>query len=382
MNKKGSNRMIGEGRRRCVFIGAAIMGASTCLAQIPPSNQPDLPVDTSTKVEVIRLLASDIENSYVFPDVAVKLAKMLNGHQAHGDYATITSSKAFSELLSQQMRDVAHDAHLNVFYSAKALAPTPELPADGVLRMPPPTPGFLRQLAQDNYGFSAIEHLDGNIGYLKITGFRDAGLAGETLAAAMAFVANTSGLIIDLRQNTGGAPTSVALLASYLLDGNTVHLNDLEFRKPGTREYSVQQFWTQAYVPGKRYVDKEVYILTSARTPSAAEEFTYDMQVLKRATVVGETTWGGANPGGGRRLTEHFSAFIPVGRAINPITNTNWEGKGVEPDIKVRQADALKTAYKMALQHLIEKTKDASDLEVLKRAQANIDDAAAAPGER
>jgi len=82
------------------------------------------------------------------------------------------------------------------------------------------------------------------------------------------------------------------------------------------------------------------------------------MKNLKRATLVGETTGGGANPGGPVRLTEHFDVFIPAGRAISPITKTNWEGTGVKPDVEVPKELALKTAYQMALNKLAEKATD------------------------
>jgi C-terminal processing protease CtpA/Prc len=126
-------------------------------------------------------------------------------------------------------------------------------------------------------------------------------------------------------------------------------------------------------VPGQRYIDKEVYILTSPRTFSAAEEFTYDLQALKRVTVVGETTAGGANPGGPYRLGDHFYAAMPRGHSINAVTKSNWEGKGIEPDVKVPEARALKTAHRIALQHLIEKTTDPQALGSLKQALATLE---------
>jgi len=141
----------------------------------------------------------------------------------------------------------------------------------------------------------------------------------------------------------------VALICSYLFGDKRVHLNDLYFRAGNTTE----EFWTNPSVPGKKFLDKDVYVLTSTRTFSGAEEFSNNLKTLKRAVIVGETTGGGANPGGNVRLSEHFNAFVPTGRAINPITKTNWEGTGVEPDVKVPKEQALKTAYLMALKKSI-----------------------------
>ena len=170
----------------------------------------------------------------------------------------------------------------------------------------------------------------------------------------MNFVANTDALIFDLRQNGGGDPVMVALICSYLFGDKPVHLNDLYWRKGDHTD----EFWTKPNVAGKRYGDKDIYILTSSRTFSGAEEFSYNLKNLKRATIVGETTGGGAHPGGTVRLHEHFGVFVPIGRAISPITKTNWEGTGVEPDVKVSKEQALKTAYLMALNKQSERAKD------------------------
>jgi C-terminal processing protease CtpA/Prc len=180
--------------------------------------------------------------------------------------------------------------------------------------------------------------------------FQPAELAGDTAAAAMNFLTNTDALIIDIRANGGGAPSMVALVSSYLFGGEPVHLNDLYFRPEDT----THQWWTLPHVPGKRYQDKPVYVLTSKRTFSAAEEFAYNLKSLKRATIVGETTGGGAHPGGMHRLNEHFLVFVPSGRAINPLTKSNWEGTGVAPDLPVAAAQALKTAHLAALKKVAE----------------------------
>jgi C-terminal processing protease CtpA/Prc len=160
------------------------------------------------------------------------------------------------------------------------------------------------------------------------------------VAAAMTFLAGTRAMIIDLRQNGGGSPRMVALVASYLFDRRT-HLNDLWTRSTDATE----EFWTQDSVAGRRFGgEKPVFVLTSARTFSGGEEFTYDLKTLKRATIVGETTGGGAHPVRGRRIDDHFMIGVPFARAVNPVTHTNWEGVGVEPDTKVPAADALTTA--------------------------------------
>ena len=342
---------------------AVLIFAVATAAQGPGPRAPDVSIDAATKAQVIDSLAQHLQ-SYVFPDVADRLSKMLRDHLARGEYDSVNSAKSFSKLLTDQMREIAHDAHLHVAYVGNFPASAPPKPSEPLQ----PDRKMLRQLQTHNYGFDDVKRLPGNIGYLKLTEFSDAQEGGSTAAATMAFLAHTDALIIDLRQNMGGSPGMVDLLASYFFEAiPPTHLNDLSMRRPGTTEHTIQQWWTLPYVPGSRYLDKEVYILTSRHTPSAAEEFTYDLKALKRATVVGESTWGGANPGEFVPLGSGFEAFIPAGEAVNPVTKRNWEGTGVEPDIKVVAADALKTAHVAAIKHLIERTTDAEELAALKQ---------------
>lgn len=198
---------------------------------------------------------------------------------------------------------------------------------------------------RNNYGLHRVERLDGNVGYIELRGFIGSPEAGGAVTAAMNLLANTDALVFDLRRNSGGSPVTIGFISSYLFD-RRVHLNDLYFRETGRR----QSFHTSDTVEGRKYGErKPVYILTSKDTFSAAEEFTYNLKHLTRAVIVGETTRGGAHPGGVRGLTEHFGIWLPTGRAINPITGTNWEGVGIAPDIAVDSTDALRAAHLDAL---------------------------------
>ena len=348
---------------------AGLVDLDLSLSAQPKPSQPDMSIDAKAKVEAIASLARGLKDEYVFPDIGDKVAKMLEERSVRGEYDSVTNAKGFSDVLTKQMQEIAKDKHLRFLYNAQVLPAV--LPSAKPGEGPPPDARQLLRLRRNNYEFEKVEHLSGNIGYLKLNAFVEAERGGGVAAGAMAFLANTDALIIDLRQNGGGEPSMLALLGSYFFSGS-VHLNDLAYRISGTRDYHVTQTWTQPYVPGQRYLDKEVFILTSARTFSAAEEFTYDLQALRRATVVGETTAGGANPGGPYRVTDHFYAAMPRGHSINPVTKTNWEGKGIEPDVKVPEQDALKTAQRLALEHLVKKTTDEQSLAALKRALANL----------
>jgi len=309
-----------------------------------PRDQPDRTVTGPERAQVIDALGKALRDRYVFPEVGEKLDARLKQRLTAKAYDTVTSAKAFSRILTEDLAAIARDKHLNVLYFSEAPQPRPQGRPAG------PDP-----MASRNYGFAKVERLPGNVGYLKLDGFADpSGEAGQIAAAAMAFLAGTDAMIIDLRQNGGGSPAMVAFLCTYFFEGNPVHLNSLYWRTTG----ETQQWWTLGHVPGKRYVGRDVYVLTSSRTFSAGEEFTYNMQTQKRATIVGETTGGGANPGGMERLSDHFGAFIPSGRAINPITKTNWEGTGVSADMAVPADKALDAAYRDALTKLTAKTRN------------------------
>jgi len=356
---------------RTVFPAVVLLTAmfSSSASGQPSPNQPDMAVDASIVGNTITLLAKGLRSAYVFPDVGEKVAAMLEQRQARGEYASVSSAKAFSELVTRQMFELTRDKHLRLLYSSQVV---PQFPLVTPKTLPPPSPRMLEQLRASNYEFEKVERFPGNIGYLKLNAFVEAERGGSVAAGAMAFLANTDALIIDLRENGGGEPSMVALLASYFFSGS-VHLSSLAYRLEGTTEYDLTQIWTSPYVPGERYLDKAVYILTSERTFSAAEEFTYDLQALKRATVIGATTAGGANPGGPYRLVDHFYAGMPRGHSINPVTNTNWEGTGIEPNVKVPATDALKVARRMALEGLIERTSDSRAVTALKQALASLD---------
>ncbi len=202
---------------------------------------------------------------------------------------------------------------------------------------------YRKEIKQHNCTIETAKILPHNIGYMKFNAFPDAAICGKTVTAAMTSLNHADAIIFDLRDNRGGYANMVEFLATYLFDHPT-HLNDFYDRS----ENSTEQSWTLPPVPGNRLADKPVFVLTSPTTFSAAEGFAYDLKMLKRATLVGETTSGRGHLGMGHRIDDHFTIHVPGIRVINPISMTNWEGTGVEPDVKVKAADALATAQKLA----------------------------------
>ena len=301
-------------------------------------------------------LIRSLEENYVFPKLAEQMGQHLRQRQKAGAFKNQTDPVTFADRLTEEIQSVTNDKHLRVRFDPEGAteirAHSDEEEDEG------PNPEWLARMARDNYGFKEVKILDGNIGYLDLRGFFPAAFAGETAAAAMNMLSNADAIIFDLRQNGGGDPGMIQLLTSYLYEaGQGVHLNNFYYRHSN----DTSQTWTLPYVPGKRNPDAEVFVLASSYTFSAAEEFTYNLKNLKRATIVGETTGGGAHPGGTLPIADRFVAFVPSGRAINPITHTNWEGTGVSPDVDVAKEKALDVAHQMALEKLADKSKSEED---------------------
>jgi hypothetical protein len=335
-------------------------------AAAPPAASAPPTLDPATRDRVIDTALAKIGQHYLVPAVATKIDAAVRAHQRRGDYDRAASGDELAKLLSAHLFDIAHDGHLSVRWSAAVLPPetTPYGPLDRA-----------KAAEEDrfsNHGFERVERLDGNIGYLRFDEFADPSAAGETVMDAFGFVADSDALIIDLRDNHGGRVEMVAFVETYLFDGEPVHVNDV-YDRSGT---VVGQSWTAAFVPGKRFVkdkrgDKPVYVLTSSKTVSGGEAFAYELQALKRATVVGETTVGAANPGRIHRIDDHFRMQIAEWRVVNEVTHGNWEGVGVRPDVPVAADRALATAKVLALQARAGKASDPDEKEEIRDALAS-----------
>jgi hypothetical protein len=317
---------------------------SFTLRAIPPGMtvaDMNITVDAAARTRILDGIAAKLTEYYVYPEVAAKMVQALRAHQKKGEYDAITDGDVLADRLSTMLRGVSHDKHLRVVCTPDVL-PKEDPKEDG-----PIPPDVRARMEHDNCGFEKAERLDSNVGYLKFNFFGPPAVCGPTATAAINFLANVDALIIDLRDNGGGHPEMVGYVASYLFKERT-RLNDIYDRK----ENKTTEYWTQPDVPGKKIVGKPVFVLTSKRTFSGAEDFTYAVKNLKRATIIGETTGGGAHPTRGCRVDDHFLIGVPSARSISTITKTDWEGTGVEPDVKVPADQALEAAKKMAAERL------------------------------
>ena len=331
-----------------LLLGVTAIPPAEAQTSVPEAatSTPAASIDAATRKRIVDAAIAKMTQTYVFPARVPAIAKVLRGGLT-GKYRTISDPQAFTDAVNADIEAAANDRHMRLFWSRDPLPPLPN--PDHI--DPAMEKAHAEFMAQHNYAIRQAQVLDGNIGYLKINGFVSPEEAGPTLAAAMAFLKNSDAMIIDLRDNGGGDPGTVALLVSYLEPPETL-INTFHRRDKPVDD----QIWTLPFVPGGRWsTDKPVYVLTSKDTASGAEEFAYDMQQLKRGTVVGTSTWGGANPGEMVPLDDHFAMFLPNGSAVNPISKTNWEGAGVKPDVAVASTEALATARRMALQKLLDR---------------------------
>ena len=301
----------------------------------------------ATRRNVTNTLLVALADNYVFPDKAAEMSDYIQGKLEAGSYSTIDDVHVLAERLKVDMQHVTSDEHIRLRHDPDAFARLKAQDARPDTDDDPNVQIFIERERYDNFGFKRVERLAGNIGYIRLDAFVNVEWAGKTAAVAMNFVAECHALIFDLRNNGGGNPAMVQFISSYLFRGSR-HLNTFYWRPTD----SYNQLWTQTHVQGKKLTDIPVYVLTSAKTFSAAESFTYALKHMERATVVGETTRGGAHPGGEMAIEEGFVIWMPQGQDINAITNSNFEGIGVIPHIAVSEEKALKTAHLHALKQI------------------------------
>ncbi|MBX3095892.1 MAG: S41 family peptidase [Fimbriimonadaceae bacterium] len=312
---------------------------------------------------MIENLITQMNENYVLPEIAEKIERELTTWMQSDEYKGLNDPIAFAAKVNEIIGHSVTDAHLRFQYSAQPL-PQREAPGE-------PSEAEIRAEQQmiryGNAEFERVERLAGNIGYIKFNRFRSPLEMYRPLQGAMYFLQHTEAMIIDLRTNGGGDPRGVQLFCSSFFSGEPVLLNTIQFRG----EEKPREFWTLKELNWERY-EAPIYVLVSRRTGSGAEECAYNIQQLKRGPIIGEPTWGGANPGGVVRLDDHFACFIPVGMAINPYTKTNWEGTGVIPDVACDPANSLKDTHVLALENLIKNEVNSEHRSLLERALESV----------
>jgi len=296
------------------------------------------PLDSEERAMMVERVCELLTEYYVFPEVAEECVDLLRTKLKEGVYDGISHPRRFAIALTEDLRSTSSDKHMRIV-ALFGLASEDEEENRLFEKL-----GYNHFLQRGNFGFIRAEWKRGNVGYLDLRSFCPVDVAGEKVEAVMSFLSNMDAIIIDLRYEVmGGRPEMVRLITSYFFD-KPVLLGRTYFRKDDV----MSENWTLDKVKGRRMPDVPLYILTDEDVFSAGESFTYSLQALKRATVIGERTKGGAHITNRFHIGNRFIVSVPWGRAINPVTGTNWEGTGVEPDIHVKSEKALDVALKLA----------------------------------
>ncbi len=307
---------------------------------------------TEEKNTIITSIKMHLMESYVDLSLSKKMVHELDKNFESDKYKKITSPAEFAKIISEDIQGISNDLHLKVRFEPERIAEEKRTISEETKLETEKKVAL--QMSEINYGFAETKILDGNIGYLNLRLFADIKYAEETAASAMNFLSNTNAIIIDLRSNAGGVSNMMQLLSSYFFDETPVLLSDFYERKTDTKT----QLYSLATISGKRSTNKPIYILTSKHTFSAAEAFAYTLQNFDKAVLVGELTKGGANRTKRINLNDEFTMSVPYIQAVHPITKTNWEGKGVHPNIETNEKEAFVRAYIEAINKTIKSNKN------------------------
>lgn len=291
--------------------------------------------------QAVERIAGVIQANYFDPDKAAAIAADLRAAAAKGEFDALTDPRDLATALTRRLQPQDH--HFSVSSVPMAASGAP---------MGPPRQVIPSGDRTGNYGFHRLEMLPEGVAYIDLRGFSDINFADphdparRTADAALDFAAEAEAVIIDLRDNGGGAPSMVGYLTSAFTRPNANIYNTFHQRRGTSSEKP------GAYRAGPR-LEVPIYILTSGRTGSAAEALAYTLQSAGRAKTVGEASAGAANPGGTFAAGEGLQIFVSTGSPTNPITHRNWEGAGVRPDIPVPAATALRQARMAALEGIL-----------------------------
>jgi tetratricopeptide (TPR) repeat protein len=328
------------GKTSYLIIPLILLVSYSCSTSKRSMNLPG--VNSEERKIVINKICNLILEEYVFPEVAEKCAELLKEKLSKGKYDNLFHPGDFANEIVSDLQSISNDKHfrLSVLFGMEDKKRKDNNSQADLQRKIE----YNHFLQRGNFGFIKVQWKSGNIGYLDLRAFISVDIAAEKAISVMKFLSNMDAIIIDLRKQVkGGAPEMVALLCSYFFKKPTL-LGTTYIRKTN----KTYENWTLGKVDGNRMHDVPLYILTSNHVFSAGESFTYSLQALNRVKVIGEITKGGAHLTKPVKLNERFIFYVPFGRAINPITKTNWEGVGIKPDIIVDADDAFDVALKMA----------------------------------
>jgi hypothetical protein len=336
-----------------LFLFITIMGYSQ--KEEPIKSETDL--NEINQKEVLDSLTEKLGEFYIKPNSIDNIRKKLNENYKKGNYKKLINPKEYATKLTTDLLEISNDLHFYIMYDPQWVNDQMKSKDENAEKKIKAQE--LEKSKKNNFGFRQVEILEGNVGYLRFDYFHDPAEASETASSIMQFLSNTDALIIDLRTNNGGAMEMGQFISSYFFSDKELPLYKYYYYE-NKRKKIDREMWLLPSVPGDRLENVTIYILTSSATFSAAEWMSYSLQNLKRAIIVGEQTAGGAHPVARKILTHGFSINIPFGEIKDPITQLDFEGRGITPDVPTKSKDALNTAHLLALQNISSKNKDAA----------------------
>jgi C-terminal processing protease CtpA/Prc len=290
-----------------------------------------------TKIDhIIKSTIVLINQYYVFHDKALQIENKLNALLSESYFKPLNNND-FAQLLTKEIQKISNDLHFNIIYSENEILENTKFDPE-IYKL-------------NNYGIQKIENLAGNIGYVKINYFAPLTVAKDIYLSMFKLISNTDALIIDLWDNGGGEPDTVNFLESYLID-NSQELKT--FTVYDRNNNIIKEYYISSDFPTKKY-KRDIFVLTSIKTFSGAEDLTYVLKNLKRATIIGEKTQGGANMIDEYKINNHFYIRIPIYRVIYEQTKSNWDNVGITPDIPMSPGNALNYAHIKAIESIIKK---------------------------
>ena len=342
--------------QRTLLVVTAVLGLATVSASAKAPEAPSGPprLNAAVRRAVLDALVRQIRARYVFPDSVPRIAALLTSRRRAGAYDTAATPAAFGALVTRDLG--AFDRHFDLRFDTERERALLAAGADTSAVLPEldPTPDSLAAMRRDNFAFRSAQLLPGNVGYVRVDFFHDLRFAHAPAAAAIEFLANSDAMIVDVRGTPGGYGSMVEFLTSSFLGADSVEMLTSYDRERGT----TVRGWSNPAAVSRHLPDLDLYLLTSERTGSAAEALVFGLQMVKRATVVGERTAGAAHAGGWVPLGKGFVVFISNARGFDPRTGKNWEGTGIQPDLAVPAARALEAAHAEAVRRLAARESD------------------------
>lgn len=337
--------MIGHfSARICAAAFALALMPAVAFAQSPPPDPAAVTLSASENRAVVLSLAEVLRERFAFRARGAAAAREIEAMERRGAFRNARTAAELLALIDTRIAPIVNDRHFRVRYMG------PEMTAR-FSEAPPSAEAiasFHEEVRLRGSEIPDVRWLAGNVGYIRINMFLDAEPSVEKLSAAMGMLADTGALIIDVRGSPGGEPEGVANVIGHLVTERTATVRTEDRFDPSAS----RTYYAEPRTPG--FTGKPVFVLIDGRTGSGAEEFAYDLQAMRRATLVGQTTYGAATPGGFRPLASGFAAFIPMQIVSNTITGANWEGVGVRPDVEVPAEEALTRAHRLALEVILQ----------------------------